>query len=610
LDKNRKITLALLLGGLVVVFLVSCGDEGGTGLPCNNCDFWAKAFGDTGAFKDATRFPAASPVDAQLLALSSKRYGQHTSPEYHIWVVRVDPESHRTWPYQITFDEYNDFNPAWSPDGEKIAFQRNIGAGDQWQIYVVDVSDLEAPGLPQAITSTDSTDIPYSNRWPSWVTLGDETWICFCNTPLGSGDADMAVIRYPELGEPDTISIDPSDFARYEAGVMSSTFDDEFPSSNGTNMIAFSSPNRVPVVDIDVIARSEEQPGNDAVAEIFVNQKDSGVTTPHRFRYRPVPTTVLIEGSMDTYCIDHQGTISSATDSVYTYLIDFVHTHGTIGIRSNPGNRWIYFNDDPDSCGPTSDVVDEYIYFTCMLADTYHIWTKDYYQNEPCCSTGADCCSLDASTIVEPESYYVEHCRTVIDDTSDPPDTTYLNCVIVAPGETTFVSFNCQHGEAYSGRVQAASGSRGAPRTGCLSGSPTGPTAMQENARSVWLLDAGEEPGTDDDKMYFVDGADVGLYYPTLSADGKYLAYVRGEGTSWDVVVRDVSGIASGTIGPRRVIGLPGSKEDIECWRGIERISWLPTGAGRKLAASISVCRGGSPEQYEVWIADLSGFLD
>jgi hypothetical protein len=110
--------------------------------------------------------------------------------------------------------------------------------------------------------------------------------------------------------------------------------------------------------------------------------------------------------------------------------------------------------------------------------------------------------------------------------------------------------------------------------------------------------------------MYLIDVADVGLYYPTLSGDGKYVAYVRGDGASWDVVVRDVSSIASGAVGRRVVIGLPGSTEDIECWRAVEKISWLPTGAGRKIAASISVCRSGTPEQYEVWIADLSGFLD
>ena len=603
MDKNRKIILALLVTGLVVAFLVSCGDDGGTDLPCNNCDFWTKAF------DGAARFPSASPVDPQVLAFSSKRDGSGTGPDYHIWVVRLDDESDTTWSYQITSDEYSDFNPAWSPDGETIAFQRNIGAGDEWQIYVVDVSDFEAPGEPQAITETDSTEITYSNRWPAWVTLGGETWICFCNTPLGSGDADMVAIRYPELGDPDTISIDPSDFARYENGVMSATFDDEFTSGNGTNMIAFSSPNREPVVDIDVIARSEEQAENDAVAAIYVNQKDSGVTTPHRFRYRPIPLTTLVEGSMDTYCIDHQGAIISATDSVYTFLIDFVHTHGSIAIRSNPGNRWIYFGDDPDNYGRrTSDDTEEYVYFTCQLPDTYHIWTEHRY--------GADSCALDASTIVEPPSYYVEDCWTrevvCIDTVTSLPETTivHLNCITVAPGETTFVSFDCAGEGTYLGSALAAHSDCRTPHTDRLSGSVSVPKVMQQNERTVWLLDAGESSGTDDDKMYLVDWADVGLYYPVLSADGKYLAYVRGEGTSWDVVVRDVSGIASGTIGSRRVIGLPGSTEDIECWRGIGRISWLPTEAGRKLAASLSVCRGAAPEDYEVWIADLSGFLD
>jgi hypothetical protein len=606
LDKDRKITLAILLAGLVVVFLVSCGDDGGTDLSCNNCDFWTRVFGR------AARFPSASPVDPHLLAYSSKLAFSGdslvTSPEFHIWVVRRDDESDTTWSYQITSEAYNDFNPAWSPDGQKIAFERNIGAGDEWQIFVVDVSDLESPGLPEAITETDSTAIPYSNRWPSWVMLGEETWICFCNTPLGSGNSDILIIRYPDLGSPDTVSIDPADFAVREGGVMSYTFDDEFSSSNGTNLIAFSSPNREPVVDIEVIARSEEQPDNSAVAEIFVNQKDSGRTTPYTFKYRPVPEDVEIEGSLDYYCEDHMGTIVSASDSLYTYLIDFVHTHGTIGVRSNPGNRWIYFDNDTEPQEQrTSDDTEQYRFFTCKEPETYHIWTEQFYHS--------DSCYLDASTIVVPEYYYVDSCRTKVDSISAAGETTftYLNCVAVAPGETTFVSFQCGTGAAYgsSSRSVFDNGCGGPPSSRLTAlGSGAGPRAMQQNARGVWLLDLGEEPETDDDEMYLIDVADVGLYYPTLSGDGKYVAYVRGDGASWDVVVRDVSSIASGAVGRRVVIGLPGSTEDIECWRAVEKISWLPTGAGRKIAASISVCRSGTPEQYEVWIADLSGFLD
>ncbi|MFH1312156.1 MAG: hypothetical protein ABIJ00_02915 [Candidatus Eisenbacteria bacterium] len=567
MDKDRKVALVALLAGLIVMFFVSCGDEGGTDLTCVNCDYWTEAFGGL------ARFPAASPVDAHILAFSSRRAGSGTGETENIWVVRLDEESDTTWFHQITSEDHADYNPAWSPDGNKIAFERNIGPGDRWQVYVVDVSDLENPGLPEAITETDSTSIPYSNRWPSWVTLGGETWLCFCNAPAGFGDLDILIVRYPELGAPDTVSIDPSDFADStyqgdvnEGGVMSSTFEDEFPSSNGTNLVAFASPNRRPVVDIKVIARSEEQPDSSAVARILVNEKDSHQYTPYTFRFRPVPASgVLFEGSRDDYCMNHPGVLISESEGLYTYLIDFVHTHGTIAVSTNPGNRFIFIDDDSTGIRtPNNPLL--YAYFTCVEPDTYVIWTKSQY---------GVFCGVDSS-------------------------------VIVTAGDTTFVDFVCLAGAAYQ------RSSRPAPHSGrpTMMAARPEPRAMQQNARSVWIVDLGDQPGTDDDETYLVDSAEEGLYYPTLSPDGKYLAYIRGGGSSWDVVVRDVSMIASGVVGNRIVIGLPGSSEDIECWREIEKISWLPTEAGRKIAASISVCRGGTLEEYSAWIGNLSRFLD
>jgi hypothetical protein len=559
LDKDRKIALAALLAGLIVVFFVSCGDDGGTDLPCDNCDYWTKAFGGV------ARFPAASPVNPQVLAFSSKKAGSGTGETENIWIARLDEESDTTWFHQITSEDHADYNPAWSPDGQRIAFERNIGPGDEWQIYVVEVSDFENPGIPEAITETDSTAIPYSNRWPSWVTLDGETWICFCNAPAGFGDLDMVLIRYPELGTPERISIDPGDFAADEGGVMSFTFEDEFASSNGTNLVAFASPNRQPVVDIKVIARSEEQPDSSVIARILVNEKDSGQYTPYTFRYRPIPADVEFEGSRDDYCADHPGGLISETDELYTYLIDFVHTAGTIAVSTDPGGRFIFIDDDSTGIRtPTSP--SQYAYFACVEPDTYVVWTKSLY---------GVFCAVDSS-------------------------------VIVTPGDTSFVDFTCATGATYK------RSSRTVPESGRLTtvADRPGPRPMQENARSVWIVDLGNEPGTADDKLYGIDFAEEGLYYPTMSPDGKYLAYIRGEGSSWDVVVRDVSEIASGVVGNRIVIGLPGSSEDIECWREIEKISWFPTEAGRKIAASISVCRGGTLEEYTVWIGNLSGFLD
>jgi hypothetical protein len=95
-----------------------------------------------------------------------------------------------------------------------------------------------------------------------------------------------------------------------------------------------------------------------------------------------------------------------------------------------------------------------------------------------------------------------------------------------------------------------------------------------------------------------------------LSPDSKYVAYFRGSYTSWEIVVADVSMLVSGTGDAELArVGLPGSTEDIECWRKPEKLSWLPLEAGRKIVASLSPCRGGEPADYSIYIADLEDHL-
>ena len=97
------------------------------------------------------------------------------------------------------------------------------------------------------------------------------------------------------------------------------------------------------------------------------------------------------------------------------------------------------------------------------------------------------------------------------------------------------------------------------------------------------------------------------------SDDGKYVAYVVGEGASRQLKVSgDLHAFKAGTEAIQtQVIGLPGSSEDIECYRFPERVSWIHAGTERKVVASLSVCRGGDlTKDYEIWIGDLDRFLD
>lgn len=389
-------------------------------------------------------------------------------------------------------------------------------------------------------------------------------WISFCSMPNSKADSDIGLIRYPDLGDTIWPSIDPKDFADEENGVMSSIFEDVQASSNGTNLIAFASPSRDEVVDITVIAKSEE--ASSVGAQIFINEKDSGKTTPYTFRYRPAGTTVAVRGTLEGYCESQRGTVVAESDTERTYLIDFVHTHGTIGVRTSSGDNFIYFDADTIPRGRTPVTPMVYVFFPCMPPDTYVVWTEDYY--------GAFC-DVDSS-------------------------------VIVTAGDTTFLTFVCGSGKT----CEPATVTSGSP-SHSVAGIEAPVRPMQGEGRGAWLMDLGNDLETGDDKIYLLEMANQEIYYPVLSPDSKYVAYIRGSEVAWDVVITDISGLASGAgVGRSVVIGLPGSSEDIECWRKIEKISWLPAGSERAIVASMSLCRGGSLADYEVWIADLSRHLE
>lgn len=559
--------LYLVLAGFLACLLASCGEDGTTEPRCVNCDFWSKPF------DRVARFPAVSPQDPNLIAFVSTK--ADTTVECpgaklnHIWVARLpELEGEDTRFYQITYacSDYDDFEPAWSPDGNLIAFERTV-AGGASDIFVVDVTDLENPGLP--VQFTDRAALPQSNTSPAWVVVGDQTYLAFSNSKSGGNDFDLAMYRYPDRGAVIWLSVDPYDYARYENQVLSAVFKDQHVCGNGTNLLAFSSPDRVRVCDILVLARSRETfPDSTAVAAIYVNGKASGDSTPHTFRYRPATDILVnVEGALRGYCANATNTLSMVPDTLNTVVLDFEYKHGVVGFTSDPGVKDVFLDGRQVEGMRTPGFPGQYVYMACV--------------------------ELGDHTAYAANTLNGEQCGPIMEFT-------------VSAGETTLVWFDCPSGG------QGAEPLQPVPVAVEVSGPEPRMTSSVTLPNGVWLLDLKDQAASDDDNLYQVMSTSSPVCQPSLSPDGKYVAYIVGEGRERRIMVSDLSGLLSGgAAAVPTVIGMPGSLDETECWRLPERVEWFPSAAERKLAVSLSVCRGGAvDEDFEVWVADLSRFLE
>ncbi len=104
--------------------------------------------------------PAWSP-DGKKIAFQSDRSGS-----WDIWVMDMDGNK-----VNLTSHPATDLGPAWSPDGRKIAFASTRGEGDDLDIYVMDANGTNVKPL------AGFSAAPASAGWdaqPAWSPDGEE----------------------------------------------------------------------------------------------------------------------------------------------------------------------------------------------------------------------------------------------------------------------------------------------------------------------------------------------------------------------------------------------------------------------------------------------------
>ncbi|MBT8488804.1 MAG: PD40 domain-containing protein [Gemmatimonadetes bacterium] len=147
---------------------------------------------------DGDTDPAWSP-DGSRIAFVSTRSGNAD-----LWVMDVDGGGL----VQLTDNEGSVRFPNWSPDGSMIAYSANVN--DQRDIYVIEAPDESAAAGPAAVLAlqpTQATDHPDVDNEPVWTPDGGK--IIFFSTREGSDGALWSIDFTGGLGEnPVSLTLD------------------------------------------------------------------------------------------------------------------------------------------------------------------------------------------------------------------------------------------------------------------------------------------------------------------------------------------------------------------------------------------------------------------
>lgn len=115
--------------------------------------------------------PTWSP-DGSQIAFASKDPNDNTASDLEIWTINADGSGRRQ--LTNTANGVRDTHPAWSPDGDRIAFLSEGRAGDtNSNIYVMDTN----PATDDAINLTPNTSDPVyqaNDEEPSWSPDGEQ----------------------------------------------------------------------------------------------------------------------------------------------------------------------------------------------------------------------------------------------------------------------------------------------------------------------------------------------------------------------------------------------------------------------------------------------------
>ena len=322
-----------ILGGLFLLF-VGCGDDNDTPIfECSNCENW------TELLQGHAKFGDYRPGGTDVIAFSSDR-GTAGNTE-NVWIYERPAGDAEAVYHQLTQTSTDDFDPAWSPDGDRLTFTRATTGG--YELYLLRVDDFDNPGDEIRITATDFSDTALVSRPASSAWLDDETI-------LYSDGQNVFTIRLDGETPAEILKVinDPSDF------IFSGT--DDFVENQptgvrvgGADQIFFVSNSRVPLGSISINA-SDVVTGDTVLAEIHLEGVPTGVIAPSVVGGRPLGSYLVGAGVTDEdededYC-DTLLTVPVQVFENDTTDVDFEfdNSRGVIRMLARPLNANFYYD--------------------------------------------------------------------------------------------------------------------------------------------------------------------------------------------------------------------------------------------------------------------------